>query len=395
MTTKSGSIWTPAFALLCLAQLLGYAQHSILTPTFPLYVTQLGGSPFVVGLVLACFAVTSVIVRPIVGHWADRWNEAGVLISGLLFLGVSILLCLVPLVGATMLANGLRGIGWAGFNAGGYALLASSAPVAKRGEASGYYSGIQGSATILFPAIALWLIYAPFGGFGVVFAVAVALAVIGAGVGAVMTRYLPITSHRPPLEVTGPWWRELFIIADREVLLPSLMLFALNMSLPAVTSFIVLYARDIGIENFGSYFVVSGATNLLARPLLGRASDNIGRSRSLAAGFILQIVALCLLVIVSNLFGVLISGALYMLGVAIGGATTLALAMERANPQRRGKAMATYSVAYPLSYGLGSLLMGSLVEIGGYIAMFLTAAALAAAGLVLALMNWSRLNENS
>src|SRR5262245_3508343 len=117
LTVKSGTIWTPAFALLCLAQLLGYAQHSILTPTFPLYVTQLGGSPFVVGLVLACFAVTSVIVRPIIGHWVDRWNEAGVMIWGLLFLGASILLCFIPLVEATMLANGLRGIGWAGLNA--------------------------------------------------------------------------------------------------------------------------------------------------------------------------------------------------------------------------------------------------------------------------------------
>ena len=53
--------------------------------------------------------------------------------------------------------------------------------------------------------------------------------------------------------------------------------------------------------------------------------------------------------------------------------------------------MATYSIAYPLSYGLGSLLMGTIVEVGNYIAMFLTAAALAAAGLALALRNWSRL----
>ena len=35
--------------------------------------------------------------------------------------------------------------------------------------------------------------------------------------------------------------------------------FCLNLSLPAVTSFIVLYAREMGIESFGSYFVVSGA----------------------------------------------------------------------------------------------------------------------------------------
>ena len=390
-TTKSDSIWTRTFALLCLAQLLGYAQHSILTPTFPLYITHLGGSPFVVGVVLACFAVTSVIVRPVIGHWADSWNEAGVMIWGLLFLSASILLCFVPLVEAMMLANGLRGIGWAGLNAGGYTLLASSAPVAKRGEASGYYSGVQGSASILFPAVALWLIYAPFGGFRVVFAAAMTLAVIGAGVGAVLARYVPKSTHRPSVNDTGPWWRELFNIVDRDVFLPSVMLFCLNLSFPAVTSFIVLYAREIGIENFGSYFVVSGATSLLARPLLGRASDRIGRDRSLAAGFILQIVALSLLLIVSNLFGILASGALYMLGNAIGSSTALALAVERANPQRRGKAMASFSIAYPLSYGVGSLLMGSAVEIVGYIGMFLTAAALAVAGLALALANWSRL----
>ena len=140
-TVKPDSIWTPTFTLLCLAQFLGYAQHSILTPAFPLYVTQLGGSPFVVGLVLGSFAVTSVIVRPVIGHWADRWSETGVMISGLLFLGASLLFCFVPFVEATMLANGLRGIGWAGLNTGGYTLLALTAPEARRGEASGYYSG--------------------------------------------------------------------------------------------------------------------------------------------------------------------------------------------------------------------------------------------------------------
>ena len=137
--------------------------------------------------------------------------------------------------------------------------------------------------------------------------------------------------------------------------------------------------------------MVSGATSLFARPLLGRVSDKIGRDRSLAAGFILQIVALSLLITVSNLLGVLISGALYMLGNAIGSSTTLALALERASPQRRGKAMASFSVAYPLSYGVGSLLMGSAVEVAGYIVMFLSAAALSAAGLAFALLNWPRL----
>ena len=71
-------------------QFLGYAQHAMLSPALPLYVTQLGGSPFIVGVVLFCFAATSVLIRPAVGHWADRWSETGVMISGLLFQGVTI-----------------------------------------------------------------------------------------------------------------------------------------------------------------------------------------------------------------------------------------------------------------------------------------------------------------
>jgi MFS family permease len=390
---RAESIWSRTFAFLCLAQFLGYAQHSLLTPTFPLYVTELGGSPFMVGLVLGSFAVTSVLVRPVIGHWADRWNESGVMISGLLFLGASILLCFAPFVETTMLANGLRGIGWAGLNTGGYTLLALTAPEARRGEASGYYSGLQGSAAMFFPAIALWLIYAPFGGFKVVFAVAVALAWIGAGVSAMMPRNVPRAVRSAQTDDASSWWRELFGFLDRDVFLPSAMLFCLNLSLPAVTSFIVLYARQIGIEHFGAYFVVSGATNLLARPLLGRASDKIGRSRSLIAGFALQSAALLLLVTVSELFGVIICGTLYMLGNAIGSSTTLALAVERANPLRRGKAMATFSVAYPLAYGVGSLLTGSVVEIAGYIGMFLFAAALEAVGLIITLTNSSRLKS--
>jgi MFS family permease len=393
-TTKPEPILTPAFALLCLAQFLGYAQHFTLTPTFPLYVTHLGGSPFVVGLVLGSFAVTSVIFRPMIGHWADRWNAVGVMITGLIGLIISMFFCFIPRVEMTMLANGLRGIGWAGLNTGGYTLLALSAPESRRGEASGYYSGVQSSATIFFPAVALWLIHASFGGFAVVFGVGVGLAAAGTCISIIMGRYLPHAAQPTQTAASGLRWRELFNFFDRDVWLPSALLFCLNLSLPAVTSFIVLYAREIGIGNFAWYFVVSGVTSLLARPFLGRVSDKIGRGRSLAAGFLLQIAALVLLVAVAHLPGVLLSGILYMLGNAIGSATTLALAVERANPQRRGKAMATFSVAYPLSYGVASLLTGSAVEIAGYIAMFLMVAGLEALGLVVVGTHWSGLKTH-
>src|SRR4029453_14699881 len=133
-TEKSASLWTRTFLLLCGAQFLGYAQHSMLAPVLPLYVTQLAGSPFIAGLVLACFAASSVIVRPMVGHWADRWSEAGVMISGLLFQAASIFICFVPFVSAAMLSNGLRGIGWGGLHPGGYSPLRPIPPQTRRGR---------------------------------------------------------------------------------------------------------------------------------------------------------------------------------------------------------------------------------------------------------------------
>src|SRR5215470_12998687 len=109
---KSESIWSRAFALTCLAEFLGYAQHAVLQPTFPLYITHLGGSPFIVGMVIASFGVMSVVSRPILGYWADRWSLMGVMILGLLTQAASLSLCLIPFAGAIMLANGVRGIGW-------------------------------------------------------------------------------------------------------------------------------------------------------------------------------------------------------------------------------------------------------------------------------------------
>jgi MFS family permease len=395
ITGKADSIWTRAFALLCLAQFMGYAQHFMLAPVLPLYVTDLGGSAFVVGLVLASFAVTSVVIRPLVGHWADRWSEGGVMISGLLFQGASVFLCLIPLIEAVMLANALRGLGWAGLNTGGYSLLALTAPESRRGEASGFYSGVQGAASILFPAAALWLLAASFGGFAVVFVTTALLSLLAAGAGAVMLRYSPAVIRPTKAEDTGPWWREVFHFVEPEILLPSILLLWLNLTLPAMTNFIVLYARELALENFGIYFVICGITNLFARPGLGRLSDQIGRGQSIAAGFTLQVLGLFLITLVSGLPGILFAGVFYMLGNAIASSTILALAVERADPRRRGKAMATFSVAYPLSYGVGSLMIGSIVEIAGYVGMFLILAAVEAGGLFFVHMNQGTLKSDT
>ena len=111
MPKSPSNLWTGTFILVCTAQFFGSAQHSLLQPTFPLYITSLGGTPFQVGLVLACFAVTSVVFRPLIGAWADSWSEPGVSMCGLTLLSAAMLICFIPVAEAIILANALRGLG--------------------------------------------------------------------------------------------------------------------------------------------------------------------------------------------------------------------------------------------------------------------------------------------
>jgi len=163
------------------------------------------------------------------------------------------------------------------------------------------------------------------------------------------------------------------------------------MSLPCFSSFIVLYARDLGVGNFGWYYVAVGVTSALGRPLLGRFSDKLGAGRSLLIAFSLETAALLIMPFASSLPGLILSGALWYTGAAIGGARIMALAMESAPAQRRGRAMASYSTALPLSNGTGALINGIVVDLAGFRWMFLIAGILCSLGFIVIWKQWAKL----
>jgi len=53
--------------------------------------------------------------------------------------------------------------------------------------------------------------------------------------------------------------------------------------------------------------------------------------------------------------------------------------------------MATFSIALPLSNGVGALICGSLVQWFGFFSMYLALAAFAAGGLLITIVNRARL----
>jgi MFS family permease len=376
-------IWTRTFILLCVIITLAFAHTALLVPTISLYVTHLGGSALLVGVVLMCFSLPSFSLRPFVGYWADRWSAAGVLTLGVLLLAVGGALYLVPLLLLLILASVVRGLAWAGVNTGGYTLLAHIAPPDRRGEASGYYTGMQGSVQTFAPALALWLIDLPGGGFSAVFLVAVVCGLVGAALGQTLLRP---SVHAAGQERRGdgpPPRLDVTTLLDRGVLLATGLQLCVNLALPAIAAFLPLYARELGIGNIGWFYVAGGVTGLVTRPALGRVSDRLGRGRSLAGGFLALIAGLALIVAAPNLWVLLAGAVLTTFGSAVNNTTATALAMDLADPARRGTAMATFSMAFQIGTGFGALLAGAVADAAGYRGMYFASILIAAAGLLL------------
>jgi predicted MFS family arabinose efflux permease len=358
------------------------SSQALLIPVLPLYLESLGASALAIGLMLASFSAASVLFRPAVAVLSERWSTRGVIGASSLLLAACSYLFLVPLVPVTFLVNMIRGVGWGGLNVGGYGFLAQVSPANRRGEASGFFNSALLSVSVVFPAVALALVAAPWAGFGAVFVLAGALGLFAVLVALAIPKPERRASALPDAD-SGPATRNHFF--DGRVVLASSFLLFVYLAQAAMQSFVTLYAREIQVSGVGFYFVASGVAGILSRPLLGRSADRAGYGLTLAIGFVLNVAATGCLVVAHDLVFLALGGVLHAAGSAMVMASSAALAMERAGTSNPGRAMATYSASGQVGNGLGSLIAGAVVEAAGYRSMYATMMAMMVAGLLLAL----------
>ena len=74
-TTTQDRLWTGSFLRICLVNLFIFVNFHALLPTFPFFVTYLGGDAVTIGLATALFSIASIVSRPFVGWLIDTRRQ--------------------------------------------------------------------------------------------------------------------------------------------------------------------------------------------------------------------------------------------------------------------------------------------------------------------------------
>lgn len=361
MATLTAREMPAEYWLLTLSVMLAFLHQGVFSVVLPAGVTEMTGSEFPAGVTLALFSIVSFTIRPVIGGRVDRLGSLPILVTGIAILAVCGYLLAVPVLATIMLANALRGVGWAAVNTGGNVMVAQFATAENRGKLSGYFTIAQSLATSLAPALALplmrWWGYSPVAALAATLAVASVIAAAGVhrlhwgtwrGIAplAVFHRTPSPTGARRSIE--------------RRALLPAGLLACLTLSQPGMTSFVPLYAQNFELQAWAAslYFVVYGVTSVVIRGLLSSYSDRFGRLQTAAVGHACLLLGLVGMVLRPSELTLLLAGVVYSFGQSLLVPALMALVMDRVAPARMGAGMATHTAAFQVGAAPGAFILG-------------------------------------
>ncbi|MGH2755898.1 MAG: MFS transporter [Actinomycetota bacterium] len=366
---------TPVFVLITLSTFAYFVSIGTLLPTLPRYVEgPLGGGSVSVGLAIGSFALAAVALRPFIGRVGDRRGRRILMIGGAFVVGVSIALypvatSLVPL----LLLRLLTGAGEAAFYVGAASAINDLAPDERRGEALSYFSLALYSGLAVGPVIGELLLDGSH--FTTVYLASAASAGLAAAIG------LRVPDTRPQELSNDP--PESHTIIHRAGLMPGTILATSIWGLSGFSTFIPLYALDIGMDGSKLVFALYSGVVLAIRSFGARLPDVLGPRTAGTAALSCSTVGLATIAAWSEPAGIFVGAAVFGVGQALAFPALMTLAISGTKTSERGAVVGTFTAFFDLAFGLGALSLGAVAALLGYRGLFISAAAVSLSGIVL------------
>ncbi|PIV20631.1 MAG: hypothetical protein COS40_11570 [Deltaproteobacteria bacterium CG03_land_8_20_14_0_80_45_14] len=357
-------ILTRDFVLSFFAQFAFSSVFSILIPTIPIYLSKMGAREAEIGVLVGALSVSSLVLRPLIGRALLKIPEKNFMIAGAIFYALSSIAYLfAPPFWPLLAVRVFQGIGLALFSTASFTLVANITPETHRGQIISYFYLSINFAFALAPYFGMVLINQfnfPFN-FKVLFLICTGLSLCCLFITLKLKKMpgLPLanlSSQKQPF-------------LSREALPPAIIAFLITITWGALTAFFPLYALSQGVDNPGLFFAAFAITLILVRSLGGKILDIYAREKVILPCLFNLIISTAILAFSTTLTMFILVAVIWGMGTAFLYPALVAYTIDRAGSSR-GPAMGTFTALTDLGAGMGSVIMGIILQLTNYPFMF-------------------------
>lgn len=387
-------LFTPSYICILAANFLLFFGFWLLIPILPFYLKETYGCPeAVLGVILSCYTVSGLCVRPFSGYLMDKFPRKPIyilcyFICASIFAGYMAMATLAWFIVLRM----LHGMAFSGVTVGGNTLCVDIMPSSRRGEGLGYYGLTNNTAMALGPMTGLFL--HDHVSYEFIFITGMAFSITGLVCALCVKARMPESIKARKIEKmktgTDTAAQKGKLSLDRFVLLKgipvSLSLLMLSIPYGATTNFVAIYAKEISLDvPTGFFFTLMACGMGASRITAGKKVDQGYITQCIHFGFYPVITAFLLLGMCRFVTPVSMTAATVMfftvpllLGVGFGimFPAMNSLYINLAPNNRRATATSTYLTAWDVGIGIGIALSGVIAHRFTFYMVYLIGAAL-------------------
>ncbi len=337
------------FGLLCVSNFLFSASFSMMLPELPGYLTKMGGAEYK-GLIIALFTLMAAISRPFSGKLTDTVGRVPVMIFGSLVCVIcSLMYPVLTTVSGFLFLRFIHGFSTGFKPTATSAYGADVVHESRRGEALGALAIGYSLGSSVGPLLGSYLVMRF--SYNTMFYVS-SLCALGSVAILYNIKETLKQKQKFSFRLLKIKKEEIF---DKTAIKPAIIMLLLCFPIGCVLTLSPELSSSVGIKNKGFYYAVYTVSSLVIRLIAGKSSDKYGRVVVLIGTSLVQMIAFILLAFAHTFMMVLISAIVFGLAIGMNGPTIMAWAVDRCQPEHRGRAVASVYIALELGIGGGAI----------------------------------------
>ena len=371
-------LWNRNFIKVCTGNFMLFFSFYLIMPLLPLYLHDtFQASEQMIGIVLAGYTVTALIIRPFGGFMVDSYPRKTVLMvcyfTFFIFFAGYFLAWTVLLFA---IVRTLHGFSFGSATVANSTMAIDVLYPSRRAEGIGYYGLSNNLAMATGPTIAIYL-------YGIVpdFHYMFALSLVTSGIGffvisTVKPRQRELAKEKRPMSLDRFFllkgWRE------------SITMACFSFSYGVLSTYLAIYGeKELHITSGTGTFFMLMAIGLIASRLLGSRSLRQGKiTHNAAAGMVLSLIGYSVFALVQHPIGYYSAAVVIGLGNGHLCPAYQTMFINLAPNSQRGTANSTFLTSWDAGLGLGVLIGGWAAEFLGYQSAFEISAMVNAIGVV-------------